>query len=121
MRRLILGSLIAATLAGVSIPAAARTNVDFHVNIAPPMAPYEVVPAPRYGYTWVPGFYDWRYGRYHWVGGYWVRSRPGYYYAPVRWVYRDGRYHRRGGAWGDADRDGVPNRYDRAPVNPYYR
>ena len=23
--------------------------------------------------------------------------------------------------WGDADRDGVPNRYDRAPRNPYRR
>jgi hypothetical protein len=33
---------------------------------------------------------------------------------------RDRRHHRRG-PWGDADRDGVPNRYDRAPHNPYYR
>ena len=121
MRKLILGSLIAATLAGVSIPAAARTNVDFHVSVAPPVAPYEVVPAPRYGYVWVPGFYDWRYNRYHWVRGHWVAGRPGYYYEPVRWIHRDGHYYRRGGAWGDADRDGVPNRYDRAPANPYYR
>jgi hypothetical protein len=34
---------------------------------------------------------------------------------------RDRRHHRRHGAWGDADRDGVPNRYDRAPQNPYLR
>jgi hypothetical protein len=27
--------------------------------------------------------------------------------------------HRAG--WGDADRDGVPNRYDRAPRNPHWR
>ena len=25
------------------------------------------------------------------------------------------------GGWGDRDRDGVPNRYDRAPGNPYRR
>jgi hypothetical protein len=47
-----------------------------------------------------------------------LRHRPGYYYEPVRWVYRDGRYLRAGG-WRDADRDGIPNRYDRRPHNPY--
>ena len=120
MRKLILGSLVAATLAGISIPAAARSNVDFYVNVAPPAARYEVVPAPRRGYVWVPGFWDWRAHRYHWVAGHWIRHRPGYYYEPVRWVYRDGRYYR-GGGWRDSDRDGVPNRYDRAPRNPYWR
>jgi hypothetical protein len=70
--------------------------------------------------VWVPGFWDWRAHRYHWVGGHWVRHRPGYYYQPVRWVYRDGRYYR-GGGWRDSDGDGVPNRYDRAPRNPYWR
>jgi hypothetical protein len=38
---------------------------------------------------------------------------------------RDWRHHERHvdsrGPWGDADRDGVPNRYDRAPNNPYRR
>jgi hypothetical protein len=119
MRKLIVGSLIAASLA--ALPAAARSNVDFYVNVAPPAARYEVVPAPRAGYVWVPGFWDWRAHRYHWVGGHWIRHRPGYYYEPVRWVYRDGRYHHRRAGWRDADRDGVPNRYDRAPHNPYRR
>lgn len=35
--------------------------------------------------------------------------------------FYDGRGWHRGGGWGDADRDGVPNRYDRAPQNPYRR
>lgn len=121
MRKLIFGSLIAATLAGISLPAAARTYVDFHVNFAPPVAPVEYVPAPRVGYVWVPGYYDWRYNRYHWVKGHFVRSRPGHYYAPARWEHRHGRYYLVRGGWRDADRDGVPNRYDRAPRNPYYR
>ena len=105
MRKLILGSLVAATLAGISIPAAARSSVDFYVNIAPPAAPYEVVPRARPGYVWAPGYWDWRYGRYHWIAGHWVRNHAA--------------YHRAG--WYDADRDGVPNRYDRAPFNPYRR
>jgi hypothetical protein len=104
MRKLIFGSLIAATLAGVSLPAAARTSVDFSLNFGPPVAPVEFVPAPRPGYVWVPGYYDWRFNRHHWVKGHWVRHRPGYHYRAARWR--------------DADQDGVPNRYDRAPYNP---
>ena len=120
MRKLIIGSLVAAALGSVAIPAAARTNVDFFVNIGPPPVYHEVLPAPRHGFVWVPGYWDWRYSRYHWVAGHWIRHRPGYYYEPVRWHHRGGRYYRSGG-WRDADRDGVPNRYDRAPYNPRWR
>ena len=111
MRKLILGSLIAATFAGLSLPAAARTSVDFHLNVVPsvvPVAPVEYAPAPRRGYVWVPGYWDWRYDRRHWVRGHWVRHRPGHHY-----------YGHAG--WRDSDRDGVPNRYDRAPRDPYWR
>ena len=121
MRKLMLGSLVAATLAGMSIPAAARSNVDFHVSFGPPAAPVEYVPAPRAGYVWVPGYYGWRASRYHWVAGHWIRHRPGYHYQPARWVHRHGRYYYRAAGWRDVDRDGVPNRYDRAPHNPYWR
>ena len=44
-------------------------------------------------------------------------------YGPWGDADRDGvpnRYER-GGPWGDADRDGVPNRRDHAPHNPYRR
>ena len=62
---------------GSRYPAAARTDVGFYVNVAPPVAPYEVVPAPRAGYAWVPGYWDWRYNRYHWVAGRWEHNRAG--------------------------------------------
>lgn len=98
MRKLIVGSLVAATLAGLSLGAQARSNVDFYVNVAPP--------AVRPGYVWVPGYWEVRHNRRHWVEGRYVRHVPAYY-APARWR--------------DNDRDGVPNRYDRAPNNPYRR
>jgi hypothetical protein len=122
-RKLILGSLVAATLGSTSLPAAARTNVEFFVNIAPPPVRYEYAPAPRVGFVWVPGSWDWRYNRHYWVGGHWIRERPGYYYAPARWVHERGRYSYYRPAWRswDRDGDGVPDRYDRAPRNPYYR
>ena len=121
MRKLILGSIVAAALGSAALPAAARTNVDFYVNIAPPPVYAEALPAPRAGFVWVPGFWDWRYNRQHWVAGDWVPARPGPYYAPARWHYRDGRYYHRPAGWRDYDGDGVPNRYDRAPSNPYWR
>jgi hypothetical protein len=93
MKKLIVGSLVAATLGAFSIPAAARANVDLFVNIGPPAAPYEYIPAPRAGFVWIPGYWDWRYGRHYWVGGHWARHRPGYAYQPARWVDHGGRWH----------------------------
>src|SRR5690349_23409176 len=122
MKKLIVGSLVAAAIGSFALPAAAR--VDFFVNVAPPPPRYEVVPAPRVGYVWVPGAWEWRHNRHHWVRGYWVRERPGYYYAPARWVPRDGRYYYEAPGWRgrrDSDGDGVPNRYDAAPYNPRWR
>ena len=121
MRKQMIGSLVAATLAGLSFTAQARSSVDFYVNVAPPAAPYEAVPVARPGFVWVPGYWDWRYNRHHWVAGHYVRHRPGYVYAPARWVSNHGRYYHRPAGWRDADRDGVPNRYDSAPYNPYRR
>jgi hypothetical protein len=87
MRKLLIGSLVAAAMSA-ALPAAARTNVEFYVNVAPPPVPYEVVPAPRVGLVWVPGYWDWRHSRYHWVAGHYVRHRPGYHYEPARFVAR---------------------------------
>ncbi len=45
---------------------------------------------------------------------------PRYYYAPNHYRYYHRRWNNHHGRW-DYDRDGVPNRYDRAPNNPYRR
>lgn len=123
MKRVVAASLAALAIGSFALPAAARSQVDFYVNVAPPAPLYEVVPAPRVGYVWVPGYWDWRGSRHHWVRGTWVRERPGYYYAPARWVERGGRYHYTRPGWGrrDSDGDGVPNRFDHAPYNPRWR
>ena len=106
-------------------PAALAAPIDIDVRVAPPAARFEAVPAARPGYIWAPGYWDWRANRYAWVGGNWVRERPGYIYTQPTWVNHGGRYHLYRGAWahgrGDGDGDGVPNRYDRRPGNPYRR
>ena len=123
IKKLVLGSLVAAALGAMALPAAARSNVDFYVNIGPPPAYYEAVPVARPGWAWVPGYWEWRHHRHVWMPGHWVRARPGYaYYAP-RWYESDGRWYLQRGGWRyrDADGDGVPNRWDRAPYDPYRR
>ncbi len=137
-RKLLISAAVAATFAVIA--PAAQAAVDFSINIAPPALRYEPVPAPRYGYIWVPGYWDWRNHRHYWVGGRWERERVGYYYHPQRWVQRDNRWYVERGRWDrtrpygdrdhdgvpnyrdrDRDNDGVPNRYDRAPDNPRRR
>ena len=121
MRKTIIAALLASSAAVFTLPASA----EIYVNIAPPAPRYEVVPAPRAGYVWVPGYWDWRGNRHVWAKGHWERERHGYYWHPNRWVERDGHYVLERGRWdrqryaenrgnyGDRDHDGVPNRYDR--------
>jgi hypothetical protein len=118
-------------------PAAAQ-SLNIMIGTPPPAPVYEVVPAPRPGYIWAPGYYRYDAGRYAWTTGRWMPVRPGYRWVNDRWDHgpqgwyhvagrwdrdRDGipdRYERRT-AWGDRDHDGVPNVYDNHPYNPYRR
>jgi hypothetical protein len=70
-----------------------------YVQVGPPAAVYEVVPArPHAGYVWVGGYYRWYGGRYTWVhgryvqhagnwcGGQWRHTpKRGYYWSNGRW------------------------------------
>ena len=118
MKKLLIAALLASSSAVFSLPASA----EIYVNIAPPAPRYEVVPAPRAGYIWAPGYWDWRGNRHIWLRGHWERERQGMYWHPNRWTEREGRWSLEKGRWdrerfaegrGDRDRDGVPNRVDR--------
>jgi hypothetical protein len=76
-------SLIA--LGSVTAPAAAEINFSLGIDVAPPPARVEVVPAPRAGFVWAPGYWRWDGGNHVWVGGHWMAARAGYYWAPERW------------------------------------
>lgn len=130
-RKMLLGAIIVSTLG--AMPLAASAAVDFRVDIAPPAPRYEVVPAPRHGYVWAPGYWNWRHGHYVWVRGHWEREHRGMYWHPDRWEQRDGHWVLERGGWHrerwererfagrDRDHDGVPDRIDPAPRNPYVR
>lgn len=95
-KRVLLG-MLAASAALVSLPGEARVNVD--IDIAPPPPRVEVVPAPRVGYVWAPGYWGWRGHRHVWVNGVYVHQKAGYHWAPHRWEQRNGRWHFEEGGW----------------------
>ncbi|MGN6580522.1 MAG: YXWGXW repeat-containing protein [Bordetella sp.] len=60
------------------------------IHVAPPSPPVEVVPAPRPGYVWDRGHWNWREGRYVWIPGHWRAVRVGYHWVPGHWAERHG-------------------------------
>ena len=117
MKKTLLGGLVAASLLGFG--AAAQAQYTAIVSVAPPAARYEAVPAPRSGWVWAPGHWEWQRNQYVWMEGQWMRDREGYEYREPRWVQRAngewilvGNNWERRGPYGDRDRDGIANRYD---------
>jgi hypothetical protein len=89
----------ALALGTIAVPVVGEARVYVDVDIAPPPARVEVVPAPRVGYVWAPGYWNWNGRRHAWVGGSWQRERRGYHWAPHRWVEREGRWRFERGRW----------------------
>ena len=123
MFKKLLSAALVATAATVAVITPLPAAAQVYVQVAPPPLRVEPVPAARRGYVWVPGYWEWRHRRHVWVPGTWVASRRGYAYVSPTWHQRDGRWYFERGRWnrGDRDGDGVPNRYDRRPDNPYRR
>ena len=119
-KRLALAAMLAISLGGIATPASAQ----IYLRIGPPEPRVEMVPEPRPGYVWVAGHWEWRNQRHQWIKGVWLRERRGYEYYPPAWVERDdGRWNHQRGKWkrNDRDGDGIKNKNDRAPDNPYRR
>jgi hypothetical protein len=100
MKKVLVSALFAAGMIGtVATPLPSMAAVGVYVNVAPPPERSERVPAPRRGYVWSPGYWNWQGKRHVWVKGSWVRERRGYSYQPHRWVERDGRWYLERGHW----------------------
>jgi hypothetical protein len=119
-KKIVLATLVAVSAA--AIPGASYAQRQVIVNVAPPAARQEAVPAPRRGFVWVPGHHEWRQRHHVWVSGHWIKARPGYAYNAPQWSERNGKWVMREGQWvrsaRDRDGDGVPNRQDARPNNP---
>ena len=50
-------------------PAAAEVDLSVTIGTPPPPPRYEVIPAPRAGYVWAPGYWRWEGHRHAWMPG----------------------------------------------------
>ena len=88
-RKWILGAIVASSLGTIPLVSSAAS---IYVEIAPPAPPVEVVPAPRAGYVWAPGYYVYREKHYVWTKGRYEKERHGQYWHPGHWDEQNGRY-----------------------------
>jgi hypothetical protein len=80
-------------------PVAAPLPPDHEIMTAPPEVVVEVVPAPRIGFVWVPGYWGWEGRRHVWLPGRWLAERPGHVWVRERWERRGRGWHFETGHW----------------------
>jgi hypothetical protein len=68
-------------------------SIGIDIGTPPPPPRVEVIPAPRPGLVWAPGYWAWDGYRHIWVEGRWVAERPGYAYTPGHWEQRGPRWY----------------------------
>jgi hypothetical protein len=76
----------------------AWVSVEAQPAQPPPPPPVERV-EPRPGFIWVPGYHEWRAGRYVWIGGHYEAVQPRAVWEPGHWELRGRRYFWIPGAW----------------------
>lgn len=86
-------------------PATVQAATGIYVEVAPPAPRVEVVPAPRHGYFWAPGYWEWRHHHHVWVAGHWVHERRGYVWVEPRWEQHGERWHYSAGYWNHHEHD----------------
>ncbi len=111
MRSMHYVSIVAAAAAIMFSQASVADSLDLHlasggdvsasiiIGTPPPAPIVEVVPAPRPGYVWTPGYWAWEGHRHVWVQGAWIAERPGYSYAPGHWERHGDRWQFAPGRW----------------------
>ncbi|NMM36306.1 MAG: hypothetical protein HHJ09_02175 [Glaciimonas sp.] len=122
------------TAAFIPMQAVAQVGINIVIGNAPPPVRYEVVPAPRRGYEWAPGYWNWNGRKHIWARGHWERVRAGQYYQRPEWQQDNDGWRLNRGGWqrgerrdnrnenenrgkghGDRNHDGEPNRQDHRP------
>jgi len=121
----LISSAILTLLAGAALltaaPAMARVDVDINVGVPGAyVAPAPYGPPPRY---LGPPAYVQPGAVYVQPAPVYVQPRPVYRedWREREWREREWRHRHGGGRHWDNDGDGVPNRYDHQPNNPYRR
>jgi hypothetical protein len=86
-------------IGAVVAPMVASARVFVDVDVAPPAPQEEVIPAPRVGFVWAPGYWDYQGSRHNWVGGHYIAEHPGHHWVADRWDQRGSKWHHEAGHW----------------------
>jgi hypothetical protein len=71
--------------------------------VQPPPPRVVIVPEPRPGYVWQPGYWTQSDGEWVWMDGQWIMERPAYRWIPTHWEQMpDGRWELVQGQWAEA-------------------
>jgi hypothetical protein len=97
----IVAALLVAASSAMLAPthAYAQVNLNIIIGNPPPPPRYEVVPRPRPGYVWAPGYWNWNGRDHDWRGGHWERAREGQVYYRPQWVQADNGWRFQEGGW----------------------
>ena len=95
------GAAIALALAAppAVTPAGAQISLNMSIGVPPPAPRYEVVPPPRQGYAWAPGYWRWEHDRHVWSEGHWMEAREGHHWEPDHWVRHENGWSHNPGHW----------------------
>ena len=100
-----LGTAVTGLALSIGIAAGAgiaqARSVEVEINAAPPADRVEVVPAPRPGYVYERGHYDWDGNAYVWNDGRFVEERKGHVYVQPGIEHRGEHYYFHHGHWDD--------------------
>ena len=67
--------------------------------VAPPPPHLVVMPAPRPGWIWSPGYWRWTGGTYVWIDGVWLAERPGFVFVTPYWERTPAGWRMVAGGW----------------------
>jgi hypothetical protein len=98
---MIAAALLVAASGAVLAPTSAQAQVSLNIIIGNPPPPprYEVVPRPRPGYIWAPGYWSWSGHNHDWRAGHWERVREGQAYYRPQWVQAGNGWQLQEGGW----------------------
>jgi hypothetical protein len=92
--------LAALCLAGSAFAAPTMASAgEQAASDTPPPPPRIERVAPRDGFAWAPGYWDWDGRRYHWLTGSYIVERRRSHWVADQWVQAGGRWHYLRGRW----------------------
>ncbi|HEY5019430.1 MAG TPA: YXWGXW repeat-containing protein [Steroidobacteraceae bacterium] len=96
--RLLLVALLMSAGA-MAAPALSSAAINLDIDVAPPAPRVEIMPGPRPGHVWAPGYWEWHGHSHVWVRGHWLRERRGYHWVPDNWMHDGPHWHHEPGHW----------------------